>query len=133
MRIITLNVNGLRAAEREGLARWLARIEPWDVVCLQEIKCVHTDVPRVLAAPRKSHATFHSAQRKGYSGVALYAKTSPRVATGFGHPEFDAEGRYLQADFISRTVGGSGLNPAARKPLRVAPGIVVASGAAFAP
>ena len=48
MRIITLNVNGLRSAERKGFARWLARAEPWDVVCLQEIKCEHADVPRSL-------------------------------------------------------------------------------------
>ena len=99
MRIITLNVNGLRSAERKGLARWLARAEPWDVVCLQEIKCLASDVPRSLAAPRKSHASFHPAQRKGYSGVALYAKCPPTTATGFGHAEFDPEGRYLQADF----------------------------------
>ncbi len=65
MRIITLNVNGLRAAERKGFARWLARAEPWDVVCLQEIKCLACDVPRSLAAPRKSHAAFHPAARKG--------------------------------------------------------------------
>jgi len=104
MRIITLNVNGLRAAERKGFARWLARVEPWDVVCLQEIKCTDADVPRALAAPRKSHATFHPAQRKGYSGVALYATAPPRVATGFGHVEFDAEGRYLQADFANLSV-----------------------------
>jgi len=104
MRIITLNVNGLRAAERKGLARWLARIEPWDVVCLQEIRCADCDVPRSLAAPRKSHAAFHPAARKGYSGVALYAKTQPRLRTGFGHAEFDAEGRYLQADFANVSV-----------------------------
>ena len=81
MRIITLNVNGLRAAERKGFARWLARVEPWDIVCLQEIKCANGDVPRSLLAPRKAHASFHPAERRGYSGVALYAKTSPRVAT----------------------------------------------------
>ena len=104
MRIITLNVNGLRAAERKGLARWLARIEPWDVVCLQEIRCAGCDVPRSLAAPRKSHACFHPALRKGYSGVALYAKAPPRVLTGFGHAEFDDEGRYLQADFPNVSV-----------------------------
>ena len=67
MRIITLNVNGLRSAERKGFARWLARAEPWDVVCLQEIRCADRDVPRSLAAPRKSHAAFHPAQRSGYS------------------------------------------------------------------
>jgi exodeoxyribonuclease-3 len=104
MRIITLNVNGLRAAERKGFARWLARAEPWDVVCLQEIKCIAGDVPRSLAAPRKCHASFHSAQRKGYSGVALYAKHPPRIATGFGHAEFDPEGRYLQADFTELSI-----------------------------
>ncbi|HEY6892869.1 MAG TPA: exodeoxyribonuclease III [Rhodanobacteraceae bacterium] len=104
MRIITLNVNGLRAAERKGLARWLARIEPWDVVCLQEIRCADCDVPRSLVAPRKSHAAFHPAVRKGYSGVALYAKTQPCLRTGFGHAEFDAEGRYLRADFANVSV-----------------------------
>lgn len=104
MRIITLNVNGLRAAERKGFARWLARAEPWDVVCLQEIKCEACDVPRSLAAPRSSHASFHPATKKGYSGVAVYAKRAPAIATGFGHPEFDAEGRYLQADFGALSV-----------------------------
>ena len=122
MRIITLNVNGLRAAERKGLGRWLARVEPWDVVCLQEIRCLDADIPRSLAAPRKSFASFHPAARKGYSGVALYAKTSARVVTGFGHPEFDSEGRYLQADFPNLSVvsvympsGSSGLHRQASK------------------
>jgi exodeoxyribonuclease III len=104
MRIVTLNVNGIRAAERKGFARWLARVEPWDVVCLQEIKCGDGDVPRSLAAPRKSHAAFHPASRKGYSGVALYAKAQPRVKSGFGDPEFDGEGRYLQADFANVSI-----------------------------
>ena len=104
MRIITLNVNGIRSAERKGLARWLARAEPWDVVCLQEIKATHADVPRSLLAPRKAHAAFHPAERKGYAGVALYSKPLPRIAVGFGSPEFDAEGRYLEAHFRDLTV-----------------------------
>lgn len=99
MRVITLNVNGLRSAERKGFARWLARAEPWDVVCVQEIKCLRDDVPRSLTAPRGSHAAFHPAERKGYAGVALYSKVAAPVHAGFGHAEFDAEGRYLQADF----------------------------------
>src|SRR5437762_3709077 len=99
MRIITLNVNGLRAAERKGFARWLARAEPWDVVCVQEIKCLESDVPRSLRAPRKTHASFHPAERKGYSGVALYSKLPHRHTAGFGQDEFDREGRFLQADF----------------------------------
>ena len=104
MRIITLNVNGLRAAGRKGFARWLARIEPWDVVCLQEIKATHDDVPRTLRSPRRAHAAFHPAARKGYSGVAVYAKVPPRFVEGFGSGEFDVEGRYLEAHFAELTV-----------------------------
>jgi exodeoxyribonuclease-3 len=104
MRVITLNVNGIRSAERRGFARWLARVEPWDVVCLQEIKAGHEDIPRSLVKPRKAHGTFLPAERKGYSGVALYARTPPRIATGFRHPEFDAEGRYLEAEFGELTI-----------------------------
>lgn len=99
MRIITLNINGLRSAERKGFARWLARVEPWDVVCLQEIKCQEADVPRNLRAPRRSHSAFMYAERKGYSGVAMYAKRAARFSSGFGQREFDTEGRYLEADF----------------------------------
>ena len=99
MRIITLNVNGIRSAERKGLSRWLARIEPWDVVCLQEIKAGVDDVPRALRAPRRSHGFFSAATRKGYAGVALYAKQAPKLSPVFGSKEFDGEGRYLEADF----------------------------------
>jgi exodeoxyribonuclease III len=99
MRIVTLNVNGIRSAERKGLSRWLARAEPWDVVCLQEIKAGADDVPRALLSPRKAHGFFCPAARKGYAGVALYSKRRPVVRTGFGCAEFDGEGRYLEADF----------------------------------
>jgi exodeoxyribonuclease-3 len=99
VRIITLNVNGIRSAERKGLSRWLARAEPWDVVCLQEIKAAADQIPRALLAPRRSHGFFLSATRKGYAGVALYAKKPPQLTLGFGSTEFDAEGRYLEADF----------------------------------
>ena len=69
MRIITLNVNGIRAAEGKGLAHWLTRGAPWDVVCLQEIRCAVDDVPRTMRAPRRSHAFFNCAERKGYAGA----------------------------------------------------------------
>jgi exodeoxyribonuclease-3 len=104
VRVITLNVNGIRSSERRGLSRWLARADPWDVVCLQEIKAAHDDIPRALKGPRRSHAAFHPAERKGYSGVAVYAKKPPRFAAGFGSREFDAEGRYLEAHFEALTV-----------------------------
>ncbi len=99
MRIITLNVNGIRAAERKGFARWLARTEPWDVVCVQELKAAAEEIPRPLLAPRRAHAAFAPAAKKGYAGVAIYARPAPRIATGFGVPEFDGEGRYLEAHF----------------------------------
>src|SRR5438093_2284984 len=99
MRIVTLNVNGIRSAQRTRLSRWLTRIEPWDIVCLQEIKATADQVPRALLAPRESQGFFLSAERKAYSGVALYAKRAPTLATGFGTTEFDGEGRYLEADF----------------------------------
>ena len=104
MRVITLNVNGIRSAERRGLARWLARIEPWDVICLQEVRADEADVPRSLRAPRKCTAAFHAAQRKGYAGVGVYAKSGATFVRGFGNSEFDGEGRYLQADFKELSV-----------------------------
>jgi len=104
MRVITLNVNGIRSAERRGLTRWLTRVEPWDVVCLQEVRADESDVPRALRAPRKSTAAFHPAQRKGYAGVGLYAKSAATFVKGFGNSEFDGEGRYLQADFEELSV-----------------------------
>jgi exodeoxyribonuclease-3 len=99
LRIVTLNVNGIRSAERKGLAHWLTRGTPWDVVCLQEIKAASDDVPTPLRAPRRAHAAFFPAQQKGYAGVALYSRAKPRVVHGFGAAEFDREGRYLEADF----------------------------------
>jgi exodeoxyribonuclease III len=99
MRVITFNVNGIRAAERKGFARWLARVRAWDVVCLQELRAQASEVPACLRAPRQCTASFHPAQRRGYAGVAIYARTPATFTTGFGHPEFDSEGRYLQADF----------------------------------
>jgi exodeoxyribonuclease-3 len=91
----------VRAARPLALAR---RSEPWDVVCLQEIKATHDDVPRTLRSPRRAHAAFLPAERKGYSGVAVYAKVPPRIVEGFGSHEFDAEGRYLEAHFDELTV-----------------------------
>jgi len=104
VRIITLNVNGIRSAERRGLARWLVRAEPWDVVCLQEIKAGHDDIPRTMRAPRRAHAAFVPAERKGYAGVALYAKLPAQFSAGFGAAEFDAEGRYVEAHFKDLTI-----------------------------
>ena len=66
MRIVTLNVNGIRSAAAKGFTAWMRR-QRADVVCLQEIKAQEADLPRTLAAPRGLHAYFHSAQKRGYS------------------------------------------------------------------
>ena len=99
MRIITLNVNGLRSAHAKGFTNWMRRQKP-DIVCLQEIKAQETDLPKSLLAPRGLHAFFHPAQKRGYSGVAIYSKREPEnVVMGLGIPEIDKQGRFLQADF----------------------------------
>jgi exodeoxyribonuclease-3 len=103
-RITTLNVNGIRAAASKGLAVWIAQASP-DVLCLQEVKAHEVDIPQPLRFPDGLHGIFHCAQKKGYAGTALYAKTEPRrVQLGFGVPEFDDEGRYVEAEFRNLTV-----------------------------
>jgi exodeoxyribonuclease-3 len=104
MRIITCNVNGLRSAHAKGFTPWMRRQKP-DVVCLQEIKAQEADLPRALLAPRGLHAFFHPAERRGYSGVAVYAKKEPDKATlGLGIEDIDAQGRFLQLDFGNLSV-----------------------------
>jgi exodeoxyribonuclease-3 len=104
LRIITLNVNGIRSAAGKGLFRWLARAVP-DVVCLQEVRADEGDIPAAARNPAGMFSFFHCAQRRGYSGAALYARREPRaIRTGFGSPEFDAEGRYVEAEFRDVTV-----------------------------
>src|ERR1700752_4199684 len=104
MKIITLNVNGLRAAHAKGFTGWMRR-QKADVVCLQEIKAQEADLPRALLAPRGLHAFFHPAEKRGYSGVAIYAKAEPgNVTLGLGVKEIDAQGRFLQADFGALSV-----------------------------
>ena len=99
MRVVTLNVNGLRSAAAKGLLPWLRR-QRADVVCFQEIKAREADLPKGLLAPRGLHAYFHPAEKPGYSGVAIYSRREPdRVTLGLGVPEIDAQGRYLQLDF----------------------------------
>ena len=103
-RILTLNVNGIRSAGTKGLFRWLPKADA-DVVCLQEVKAHEADIPHAWRFPDDLHGHFHCAQKKGYSGTALYSKKEPlRAVTGFGVPEFDGEGRYVQAEFRNVTV-----------------------------
>lgn len=99
MRVVSLNANGIRAAARKGFYNWMQREDP-DFVCLQETKAQERQLPLEAAAVAHYTGVVLDAQRKGYSGVAIYAKQPPeRITRGFGWPEFDNEGRYLQFDY----------------------------------
>ncbi|MEN9784077.1 MAG: hypothetical protein RJA24_1420 [Pseudomonadota bacterium] len=104
MKIITLNLNGIRSASRKGFLEWLPQ-QRADVICVQELKAQAADMTGELLAPGGYFGHFHYAEKKGYSGVGIYSKSAPdRVAAGFGVEEFDAEGRYLRADFGALSV-----------------------------
>ncbi len=99
MRIITLNLNGIRSAVNKGLLRWLPR-QKADVVCVQEIKAQASDLTDIVRTPSPLRGYFHFADKKGYSGVGLYCAREPdQIIEGFGLPDIDAEGRYLEARF----------------------------------
>jgi exodeoxyribonuclease-3 len=99
MRIVSLNVNGIRSAASKGAVAWLRTVDA-DVICLQETKAqVHQHQGHDVVI-EGYHSQFFDAQRPGYSGVALYSKREPDdVVCGFGALEFDREGRYLEARF----------------------------------
>jgi len=104
IRIVTLNLNGIRSASRKGWLEWIAAQDA-DVVCVQEVKAQAADLDEGMRRIGRLQGHFHFAERKGYSGVGLYARKRPRkVTSGFGVAEFDAEGRYLEADFGAYTV-----------------------------
>jgi exodeoxyribonuclease III len=99
MRIVTANLNGIRSAARKGFFPWMLR-QKADVVCIQETKAQVHQLEDPVFYPRGYHAFFHDAEKKGYSGVAIYSRHKPdRVIAGLGWPDVDAEGRYLEVRF----------------------------------
>ena len=99
MRIISYNVNGLRAAMKKGFIDWL-KTDPADIICLQETKATKDDVDVKQLEALGFHHHWYSAQKKGYSGVAVFSKTKPdKVEYGNGHAASDDEGRVIQLDF----------------------------------
>jgi exodeoxyribonuclease III len=98
-KLISWNVNGLRAAEKKGFVTWLGDSGA-HVVAVQEIKAQPDQLSAALVQPDGYHAAFNSAEKKGYSGVATYAKHPPvKVSTGLGDRRFDADGRVLVTEF----------------------------------
>jgi exodeoxyribonuclease-3 len=99
MRIITYNVNGIRAAIKKGFLEWLST-NPADIICVQEIKANEEDVPKAAIEATGYHVYSYSAQKKGYSGVAILCRTKPTdVIYGNEYSQSNAEGRLICALF----------------------------------
>jgi len=99
MKIITLNANGIRAAEKKGFFDWMHKQDP-DVVCIQETKAQHHQLRDRAFFPPGYHCYYHDALKPGYSGTAIYCRPQPdRVHYGLGWAVMDSEGRWLQVDF----------------------------------
>ncbi len=104
LRIISLNLNGIRSAWNKNVLPWAAA-QKADVVCLQELKAQLPDLTPEMMAPDGMRAFYHCAEKKGYSGVGIWSRREPdRVVEGFDGGEFDAEGRYIRADFDNLSV-----------------------------
>ena len=98
-RLVSLNLNGIRSAANKGLLPW-AETMRIDCMGVQELKAQAGDLEGRFEQIAGMQGHFHCAQKKGYSGVGLYSRTRPdEVSVGFGDPEFDDEGRYVEARF----------------------------------
>jgi len=104
MQIVTLNCNGIRSAARKGFFNWLEAQSP-DVVCLQETKAQESQLADQIFSPQPYERYYFDAEKKGYSGTAIYTKKAPdNIIRGLGWDIADREGRYLQADFGNLSV-----------------------------
>lgn len=98
-KIISYNVNGIRAALKKGFAEWLQNENP-DIVCIQETKAQPEQIDSELFKSLGYYSYWFSAQKKGYSGVGILTKTEPdRIEYGMGIQKYDDEGRFIRADF----------------------------------
>jgi exodeoxyribonuclease-3 len=103
-KLTSLNLNGIRSATSKGLEAWLRQLKP-DCICVQEVKAQAADVAGRFDVLADLRGYFHFAEKKGYSGVAIYTRHEPsEVVIGLGCPEFDAEGRYVELRFDSQGV-----------------------------
>jgi exodeoxyribonuclease-3 len=104
LKVVSFNANGIRSAGRKGFFDWLAK-SGIDVLCVQELKAQEDQLEDALYHPKGYHVHMHCAEKKGYSGVAIYSKQQPdRITTGLGFVTADNEGRYIQADFGNLSV-----------------------------
>ena len=98
-KLTSLNLNGIRSATTKGVEAWLAQHAP-DCICVQEIKAQRPDMQGKFEQLAGLQGHFQFAEKKGYSGVGVYTRHEPsEVVVGYGSPEFDAEGRYVELRF----------------------------------
>ena len=98
-KLSSLNLNGIRSAATKGVETWIAQ-NNHDCICVQEVKAQAPDVAGKFETLAGLKGHFHFAEKKGYSGVAVYSKHEPSdVVVGMGHEEFDAEGRFVELRF----------------------------------
>ncbi|MEY3885534.1 MAG: hypothetical protein RIS87_1309 [Pseudomonadota bacterium] len=104
MKIISLNLNGIRSATNKGVQAWL-QTQNADIVCMQEIKAQAADMTAEMHNPAGYFGHFHYAEKKGYSGVGIYSKAKPdKIIEGLGIADIDSEGRYLECQFGNLSV-----------------------------
>jgi exodeoxyribonuclease III len=118
MRILTLNLNGIRSATQKGIVSWLASSDA-DVICLQEVRAAPLQIPEEWNK-LGYHMEWYPAERPGYSGVALLSKTKPKRVTRGINSCFDCEGRVLQADFGELSVVSTYIPSGTSSPERLA-------------
>ncbi|MEM6269757.1 MAG: exodeoxyribonuclease III [Bacteroidota bacterium] len=103
-RIVSYNVNGIRSAAKKGLLEFIGKVNP-DVMCFQELKARPQDLDESILHPKGYRTYWHSAEKKGYSGVAIWSKEEPEhVEIGCGLEIYDREGRVIRADFKDYSV-----------------------------
>ena len=103
-RVISLNANGIRAAARKGFFEWMERKDA-DVLCIQETKAQVHQLTDEIFSPVGYHCYYEDAEKKGYSGTAIYTRHEPKkIIRGYGDDEFDNEGRYLEVQLDGLSV-----------------------------
>ena len=104
LRIISVNLNGIRSAANKGFYAWLQKQDA-DIVCMQELKAQASDMTREMLQPEGYYGYFHYAEKKGYSGVGIYSRRQPdAIIEGLGIPDIDSEGRYIETQFGNLSV-----------------------------
>ncbi len=104
LRIISVNLNGIRSAASKGFYPWMQK-QGADIVCLQELKAQEADMTPEMLQPEGYYGYFHYADKKGYSGVGIYSRQkADAVIVGLGIPDIDSEGRYLETRYGNLSV-----------------------------